>query len=122
MARKTLPTLMTETAVAAPQVVAHRLMRMTLAGFTPSTRDQKEFYRMGAEKVQAFQESWLAMGMQLMQANQQLMLSMLFPFAGSRRYAGRKGAERLATDVLTSGMKPVHKRAVANVRRLGRTR
>ncbi len=54
----------TDLAVAAPQVVAHRLTRMAMAGANPSARDRREFTRMVSEKQTAFQQSWAAMGMQ----------------------------------------------------------
>ena len=38
-----------ELALAAPQVVAHRVARMALAGATPSERDRKEFERLKAK-------------------------------------------------------------------------
>src|SRR4030095_13287642 len=48
-------------ALTAPQVVAHRLVRMALSGPVLSARDRREFTRMGAEKVAAVYESWDAM-------------------------------------------------------------
>ena len=56
-----LSTQASELMVAAPQVVAHRLGRMALAGPKPSAKDQREFHRMGAEKLAAFGEAWQAM-------------------------------------------------------------
>ena len=50
-----------ELLVAAPQVVAHRLGRMALSGPKPSLKDQREFHRMGAEKIAAFGEAWQAL-------------------------------------------------------------
>ena len=35
-----------ELALAVPQVVAHRMARMALAGHSPSARDQREFQMM----------------------------------------------------------------------------
>ncbi len=64
-----------ELGIAAPQVIAQRVQRMLTAGPVPSARDQREFLRMGSEKVTAFQQSWLAMGLtwwqQSLQAQQQ---------------------------------------------------
>ena len=60
-----------ELANAVPQVVAMRVGRMWSAGPLPSARDQQEFYRMGAEKVEAFYESWLGMASQGAAAQQQ---------------------------------------------------
>ena len=63
---------MMELAVAVPQVVAHRVTRMALASPTPSARDQLEFKRMSDEKMDAFQESWMSMGMHAVMAQQRL--------------------------------------------------
>ena len=52
----------TELALAVPQVVAHRLLRMAHAGPHLSARDRKEFARMIAEKNSAFAESWSRIG------------------------------------------------------------
>ena len=46
-------------AMAAPEVVAHRVLRMMLAGKEPSKRDRAEFDLMSSEKVAAFYESAL---------------------------------------------------------------
>jgi hypothetical protein len=90
-----------ELAVAVPQVVAHRMLRMALAGGTPSARDRREFGLMGAEKMAAFQESWTAMWLEALRAQQQFSLSLLqplwFPWAvawPSRRAAAAGGAGR----------------------------
>ena len=63
--------------LAAPQVVAHRLGRMAVAGPRPSAQDQREFHRMGAEKLAAFGEAWQAMTLQMLKSNQQLAASMM---------------------------------------------
>lgn len=119
---KSLPTLASEVANAVPQVIAHRLTRMALAGVNPSAHDQHEFYRMGAEKVEAFYESWNAMLLQSLQINQRLLFSCWFPWAvnGSSKSPVEQ-LEQAATQILTSGIKPVHKRAVSNAKRLNKT-
>ena len=61
-----------ELLLAAPQVVAHRLGRMAVAGHKPSAKDQREFQRMGAEKLAAFGEAWQAMALQMLKSNQQI--------------------------------------------------
>ena len=96
----------TELAFAAPQVVAHRTLRMAAASSPPSARDQAEFMRMGTEKVAAFYQSWGAMWM--------AMWALQFDFA--RAMSGA------ALSVTGAGLAPVHRRAVANARRLGRRR
>lgn len=120
---KSLPTLASEVAHAAPQVIAHRLTRMAFAGANPSARDQREFYRMGAEKVEAFYESWTAMMLQTLQINQRVLFSMWFPWT-VQSYSKNpvEQLEQAATQILTSALKPVHKRAVSNAKRLSKTR
>jgi hypothetical protein len=96
-----------EIGFAAPQVIAHRVQRMALAGPRPGARDQREFTRMGQEKAEAFAESMMAMGLRMLQGQQAM------------------GASMLATDLrpwlatMAEGMKPVHRRVTANARRLG---
>jgi hypothetical protein len=116
-----------ELAVAVPQIIAHRVTRMAIAGTSPSARDRKEFYRMGAEKIMAFNECWNAMALQAFRANQQLALSFMqslwFPWA-SPQTSLRTASKQLgnaALGVAGKGMAPVHRRAVANAKRLGRT-
>ena len=115
----------TDLAFAIPQVVAHRLTRMALAGTRPSARDRKEFYLMGAEKWTAFNESWAAMTMQLTRENQKMALAMMrslwFPWAttgpSTRSTADQMSAATMG--VVHKGLAPVHRRAVANAKRLG---
>ena len=102
----------TELAIAVPQVVAHRLTRMALAGPWPNARDQREFHGMAQEKVHAFWQSWFAMGWAMVEATQQAWLAML------------QGARVPMVDmqhVMARGMGPVHRKATANARRLART-
>jgi hypothetical protein len=91
-----------ELLVAAPQVVAHRLGRMALSGPKPSLKDQREFQRMSAEKIAAFGEAWRR---------------------GANAAAKAKPAvdwQGAALDILGQGIRPVHRRAVANAKRLSR--
>jgi hypothetical protein len=121
-----------ELMVATPQVVAHRLGRMALAGAKPSARDQREFHRMGAEKLAAFGEAWQAMTLQMLKSNQQLAASMMRSWwpAAALRGSGKgtplaqAGADwqHAALDILGQGIRPVHRRAVANAKRLGRSK
>jgi hypothetical protein len=122
----------TEMLIAAPQVVAHRLRRMALAGPRPTRSDQLEFQRMSAEKLAAFGEAWRAMALQLLKSNQQLASAMMrstWPIAARRRGPATMPVQQMtsqlqsaALDLLGQGMRPVHRRAVANARRLGRGR
>ena len=117
-----------ELAVAVPQVVAHRLTRMAIAGPTLSPRDRKEFQRMVAEKNAAFAASWTAMAWQTALAQQTLaasfVSSMLSAGRGGRPSAAAAAAQwhNAAVGVLGKGLGPVHRKAVANARRLARTK
>jgi len=120
-----LSTQMSELALAAPQVVAHRLTRMALAGTQPSARDQREFALMSKEKQAAFQESWQAMGLQAWRVQQQMAMSFWqaawMPGAKARAPSSSQWQSAIL-GVLGQGLKPVHRRAVANAKRLGRTK
>jgi hypothetical protein len=115
-----------ELAIAVPQVVAHRMTRMALAGPQPQSSDRREFKLMSDEKTAAFNESWIAMARQALAAQQALSLSMFdslmwsplrgLPSAGTVA----KQMNNAAMGVLSQGMAPVHRRAVANARRLSR--
>ena len=126
---KSLSVQATELALAVPQVVAHRMARMAISGPLPSARDRDEFQRMGAEKVEAFAESMNAMVRQACHAQGQLaaatLQSVWFPWAPQARQVASAAPARYFDDlsaVLGHGMAPVHRRATANARRLGRTR
>ena len=120
-----------ELASAVPQVVAHRVARMALAGAAPSERDRKEFQRMVDEKNAAFGESWNAMAQQALRVQQALAASLVSSFwqvSMGRQASGgtvvaqlQKKAVSGAMSVLGHGMAPVHRRAVANAKRLSKT-
>lgn len=116
MTRRRTPKLArqaSELALAVPQVMAHRLARMALAGPMPNARDRREFHAMGQEKVHAFWQSWFAMGWAMVEAMQQSWIAIL------------QGARVPLIDtqhVLSRGLAPVHRKATANARRLARTR
>ena len=111
-----------------PQVIAHRVARMALAGASPSARDRKEFQRMGSEKITALNEAWGAMAVEAFRANQKMTLSFMqslwFPWL--RPMPTVKSASRqmrtAALGILGEGMAPIRRRAVSNARRLGRAR
>ena len=112
-----------ELMLAAPQVVAHRVGRMALAGPKPSARDRLEFQRMGAEKLAAFGVAWQAMGLQMLKSQQQVAASMLRGSTGKAPLPQAAAAcQQALLDILSQGLRPVHRRAVANARRLGRKR
>lgn len=124
--RSTLAQRSAELAFAVPPVMAHRIARMALAGATPSPRDQREFTLMSAEKTAAFQQSWLAMGLQLWRAQQQFAVfwwrACLSPWGPPSAQAIGTHLQSAALGVLGQGLAPVHRTAVANAKRLSRTR
>lgn len=138
---KTL-TRMAELAVAAPQVVAVRTARMLAAGASPGAADRAEFSRMHTEKVEAFWESMSAMALQTMRTQQQYARNATLQWwrlwttpwwlAGNRTAAQTMNAllttpsaaqrNRAVSELVAASLGPVHKRATANARRLGRKR
>ncbi|MGH6610247.1 MAG: polyhydroxyalkanoate granule-associated phasin [Burkholderiaceae bacterium] len=115
-----LGTQATDLMFAVPHVMSHRLARLGAKNAGSSRRDQREFARMSAEKFAALGESWTAMALQMMKANQQLASAWMFaPWPLSRAAAQMQS---IALQTLVSGVAPVHKRAVANSRRLRRVK
>ena len=86
---------------------------------------------MGTEKIEALVEIWTAMVMQAARANQQLLVPMMrmwsVPWIGlplsapriSRGVAVRR-LERTGLALMASAVAPMHRRAVANAKRLHR--
>ena len=117
-----------EMGVAAPQVIAERMLRIATAGGQPSARDAYEFWLMGAEKFAAGCEAWNAMVIEFHRAQWAYLFS-LGPGAWlggqGHRAASRKAmrhVEATTLAVLARGVAPVHRRVVANARRLSRKR
>lgn len=80
---------------------------------------------MVAEKKVAFAQSWQAMTAEAVRANQALALSLFKSFwspTGRKLTAGTVAsrAQRAAIGVLSKGVEPIHRKAVANARRLAR--
>ena len=117
-----------ELAIAAPQVIAHRVTRMAIAGPMLSARDCKEFHLMVTEKMAGFGEAWSAMVLQTIRANQTAAVSLFRAFLAPslrRRASTTAVAAQLqsaALDILAKGLAPVHRKAVANAKRLARTK
>lgn len=105
---------------AVPQVVAHRLARLSIAAPLPSARDRAEFQRMGAEKVAAFHEAWNAMLLETMRVQFRLWSSAMLGSLPRSPRAANALAQRTTLALLRSGTAPYHRRAVANARRLRR--
>lgn len=125
---KSLSAKSAELALAVPQVVAHRIMRMALAGPKPSARDRKEFQSMVAEKQAAFAQSWTEMAQQTMRAQQAFAASMMRAAWSPASWGAPatrsllSQAQASALGILGKGLAPVHRKAVANAKRLRRTK
>ena len=76
---------------------------------------------MGSEKLTAFNEAWSAMAAQAFLENQKytlsLMQSLWLPWIRPK-----PSARTAARAILGKGLAPIRRRAVANARRLGRTK
>lgn len=86
-----------EMLLASGQVIGMRVGRMALAGPNPSTRDRKEFTRMGAEKLDAAARSGMGMAVHM-----------------------QKTWWDMWAQLALAGLHPVHRAATANARRLSR--
>lgn len=137
-----------EMMLASAQVIQHRTSRIAEAGATPSARDRREFALMRQEKIEAGVESASAMAAQMMAMNpllgprafKHLMTgaAAVMSLAASRtvsqamaRHAKlvRTMMQSTATTAQLSGaaarltqrgLKPIHSRATANAKRLGK--
>lgn len=106
---------MGEIAVAVPQVLAHRAARMAVA--SPTAQDRRELGLMMSEKSAAFLEAWTAMSLQAYRVNLGWTAAFLRnPFAPFT--SAKVGAA--AMSIVSAGLVPVHRRAVANAARLSR--
>lgn len=123
---KSLVTMSAQLALAVPQVVAHRLIRLAMASPVPSERDRKEFKLMSEEKAAAFSESLKDMAIEAARANLALTRSFLLPFwlpsLKREPFAVVTQMQTAVLDVLGKGLAPVHRGAVANARRLAHAR
>jgi hypothetical protein len=123
---KSLAVKSMELALSAPQVVAHRVTRMALAGPLLSDRDRKEFQMMISEKHAAVTQAWSDMAMHAFRANQTFTPSMLgfclAPFSAKRASAAAAQIQRASIGMWGKGLDPFHRRAVSNARRLAKTK
>lgn len=116
-----------ELANASAQVVAHRMTRMALAGPLPSARDRKEFKRMVDEKHLAFGESWLAMighaTLSQVALGSTAWRSLCYPWLGGGATPAVMASQiQLASiAMIQKGLEPMHRKAVANAKRLAKT-
>jgi len=125
---KSLTVKSMELALSVPQVFAHRVTRMALAGPKLSNRDRKEFQIMVTEKHAAFAQAWSDMAMHAFRANQAFTASMLrfvfTPFSYAKPSAASAAAQvqKAAIGVFGKGLAPIHRKAVSNARRLAKTK
>ena len=133
---------------ASAQVIGHRTGRMTLAGPAPNARDRREFALMGQEKFEAGAQSIQAMTAHMMTMSQSWGLltcrQILRNSAAFMSLASSRTPSQLITrqaafaqalgqsatsmaDISTSaaalahrGLKPIHAKATANAKRLGK--
>ncbi len=107
-----------ELAMATPQVMSYRMNRLASIG-NWTRRDLDELHLMGAEKVTAFFESWQAIGRQNMRFQQETAAGI--PTLLSQPWLTKLTPAWVADHAmraLSTGLAPVHRRAVANARRL----
>jgi hypothetical protein len=131
-----------EVALAAPVVIGIRTSRMMASPWPSTEADQREFDRMGSEKVEVFSESAVAMGSRLFEANAQLMSytfkqwsqidpvtfwSAVFGSPAALKRLGQagdtKGATRTARAyhrAVDQGLNPIHRSVTRNAKRLSR--
>jgi hypothetical protein len=137
-----------EMSMASAQVIAHRTRRMTAAGPMPNARDRQEFTRMGQEKVGAATESAYAIAAHLAMMNLKFgvrafrhmvtgtaaLMSLATSRSVGQSFARQaKLAQTVSRSAITAcqlsdstarlarrGLKPIHARATANARRLGK--
>jgi hypothetical protein len=133
---------------ASAQVIAHRTNRMALAGNSPSARDRREFALMGQEKLEAGAKSAQAMAVEMLtmgaswgaaagrdwlrsysaltalahsqNASQMIARQAALAQALGQSALGMADATTSASKLAHRGLKPIHARAVANAKRLGR--
>ena len=80
------------------------------------------------EKIAGFGEAWIAMVLQAIRANQSVAVWLFRAFrAPSRRRRASATAvaaqlQSAALGILAKGLAPVHRKAVANAKRLARTK
>ena len=110
-------------AVASPQVIAHRVTRMALAGPVPDARDRKEFATMVLEKQWAFAQSCAAWNTAVLSWQMQWLRACM-----GGNYAG--ALSRMFTPLplaaagekaMAQALEPVRRKAVANAKRLAKT-
>jgi hypothetical protein len=121
---RNLSTELTELCAAIPQVVAYRVTRMAIGSVRHDPADEAEFIGMGTEKMATLGESWSAMTVELCRLNQRfadaLLKAVVEPGAGSIPALLRStpGGRDAVLSIFRSGIQPIHRRTLENVRRL----
>jgi len=143
LAMKTL-----EMMLASAQVIGHRTGRMAWSGPAPNARDRREFALMGREKIEAGAQSaqamvahmmtlgqpWGALALRHVLQNSAAFMSLASSQTPTQLIArqaalARRVAQsavsmadvaRDATKLAHRGLKPIHAKATANARRLGK--
>jgi len=111
-----------ELSMAAPTVVAHRLARMALAGPVLSPRDRKEFAGMVQEKQLAFTQGWMGGWLELAKVNQAMAMSAVGSLWSMKSPLSVTQVHAAMSSVGNKFIEPVHRKAVANAKRLSGTR
>lgn len=96
-----LATMGAETTLASAFVIHKRVARMATARFPLSPADQKEFSKMVVEKIDACQEAGRVI-------------------AGEALKTCMTGKGKVSVSAIHKTVRPFHRRAVANAKRLGR--
>jgi hypothetical protein len=137
-----------EMMMASAQVIEHRTRRMAAAGSNPNASDRREFALMGQEKVEAAAKSAQGMAAQMMTMNPFLgpravrqtlaTATAMMSLAGSRTFSQALARQAKLVRTMTQsagtasrisgasarlaqrGLAPIHARATANARRLGK--
>lgn len=117
--RSSPATKVAELSMAVPQVVAHRLTRMAIAGPVLNARDRKEFTGMVAEKQLAFSQAWVNILTETARMQQQFFMNCLTGKTWSQQLGSTRSALTRATN---NGLAPIHRKAVSNAKRLARTK
>ena len=114
-------------AVASPQVVAHRVARMALAGPVLNDRDRKEFTGMVQEKQLAFAQSFMAWNTEILRWQMQWQMQMFGAMVSgnwqsmANRMLSPQPLMAAAERATAKAMEPVRRKAVANAKRLSKT-
>ena len=137
-----------EMMMASAQVIEHRTRQMAAAGSNPNASDRREFALMGQEKVEAAAKSAEGMAAQMMTMNPFLgpravrqtlaTATAMMSLAGSRTFSQALARQAKLVRTMTQsagtasrisgasarlaqrGLAPIHARATANARRLGK--